>query len=308
YVARLLPPVKKEWSTTTVAKGWIYYELLRMRDFSQDVSWDQTLQHWAQAQYKSIDPALGFYHGPVDTSAGGDNVALQDGYRVDLDLELGLALVDAGVRFQHPEWSTAGKREVETVIQQSYNRTYHLFNRIYLVHDTRFGDNKVQDPQARMGETGQEIEILLRTGTYTHTDAYLQLAKEMIDGLRTSPLRDPAHGGYYFMLYLAPYQGHPAGYVDKRFKEARQLHALIGIHLANQIFNNRWTDMEQDLIKVGTHVLYLPPSVPGFTYRVQLNGDLYPSPKSSPIRAENWNTAEADNIALEAFQTVLDKS
>ena len=307
YITRMLPWVKKEWSTTTAAKGWIYYELLRMRDFSNDASWDHTLQIWAQAQYKGIDPVLGLYHGPIDTSAGHDNVPLQDGYRVDLDLEMGLALVDAGARYQHPEWITAGKREVAVVIKQTYDHTYHLFNRVYLVHDSRFGNNKVWDTQARMGETGQEIEILLRAGSYTHTNEYLQLAKEMIDNLRNSPLRDTVHGGYYFKLYLGPYQGHKTGDVDKNFKEARQLHVLIGIDLANRIFNNRWADLEQDLIKVGTQLLYLPPTVPGFTYRVKLNGDLYPSPKSSPIRAENWNTAEADNIALKAFETVLNK-
>ncbi|GCF10982.1 hypothetical protein [Dictyobacter arantiisoli] len=306
FIARILPTVQRGWGHTILNKGWVYFELLRMRDYSGAIAyWNQTLQGWATSEYQHLDHTLGIQHGRIDTSAGAVKAPLQDGYRVDHALETGLALVDAGTRFQHPEWITAGKRDVAEVIKQAYNPQYHLFGRIYLIHDRRFGANRLMDTQARMGETGQEIEALMRTGAYTHTNAYLSLAKDMLDGLEHSPLRDPVNGGFYFKIFLGPYMGEKAGFVDKTIKEARQLHVLIAVHLANQVFHQRWLGLEQDLIHVATQRLFLPAPVPGFTYRIQLNGQLYPCPSCVAPHVEDWVTSEADNIALEAMQTVL---
>ncbi|GCE08688.1 hypothetical protein [Dictyobacter aurantiacus] len=307
YIARMLPTTQREWGHTVLNKGWVYFTLLHMRDFSHDTDyWNHTMLGWATSEYKRIDPNLGVQHGDLDTSAGGGNVHLQDGYRVDHALETSLALVDAGTRFQHPEWVTAGNRGAEAVIKQAYNQHYHLFGRIYLLNDSRYGSNKLLDTQARMGETGQELEALIRTGAYTHNQTYLKLAKEMLDNLETSPLRDRTNGGFYFKMYLGPYQGFTTGYVDKSIKETRQMHVLIAVHLANLVFNNRWADLEKDLIQVATQRLFLPAPVPGFSYRVLPNGDMYPCPSCTVApKLEDWVTSEADNISLEAFQTVL---
>lgn len=307
YIARMLPTVQREWGHTVLNKGWIYFTLLHMRDFSHDTDyWNHTLIGWATSEYKLIDTQLGVQHGGVDTSAGGGNVHLQDGYRVDHALETSLALVDAGTRFQHPEWVAAGNRGAEAVIKQAYSPRYHLFGRIYLISDPHFGRNKLLDTQARMGETGQELEALLRTGAYTHNQTYLSLAKEMLDSLENSPLRDTTNGGFYFKLYLGPYQGYNTGYVDKSMKETRQMHVLIAVHLANQLFNNRWADMEKDLIQAAIERLFLPAPVPGFSYRVLPDGNMYPCDSCTVApKLEDWVTSEADNISVEAFQTVL---
>jgi hypothetical protein len=306
YIARVLPSVQKKWGKTDLNKGWVYYLLLQVKKYSPNPAyWDRTIQHWAAAQYRKLDHQLGVRHGPVDTTAGSGNVTLADGYRVDHALETGLALVDAGTRYHHPEWVAAGKKDVAVVVAQSFNRQFHLFGRIYLIKDPRFGSHKLLDPQARMGETGQELEALVRTGSYTKNATYLSLAKEMLNALQTSPLRDTVNGGFYFKLYLAPYQGKDAGYVDKSIKEVRQLHTLIGIHLANEVFKNRWAGLEQDMIHVMTHRLFLPGPVPGFSYRVLANGRMYPCHICAQPHVEDWVTSEADNIALEAIQTVL---
>ncbi|GCE30652.1 hypothetical protein KDA_61360 [Dictyobacter alpinus] len=307
YIKRLLPTTQQEWGNTVQNKGWIYFTLLRMRDFSHDTAyWNHTLEGWATAEYKLLDPKLGLPHGGVDSSAGSDKIRLQDGYRVDHALETSLALVDAGTRFHHPEWVTAGKHGVDVVIQQAYNKQYHLFGRIYILSDPRFGDHKLLDTQARMGEIGQEIEALVRTGVYTNNQSYLSLVKEMLDNLQASPLRDTKNGGFYFKLYLAPYQGFDTGHLDKGMKETRQLHVLIATHLANLVFNNRWSDLEQNLIQVTTQRLFLPAPIPGFSYRVLTDGAMYPcKPCKTAPKVEDWITSEADNIALEAMQTVL---
>jgi hypothetical protein len=305
YIARILPTVQRQWGHTILNKGWVYFTLLEMRNYSHDTAyWNQAMLGWAASEYSLLDPQLGVQHGPVDTTAGSDKQRLQNGYRVDHALETGLALVDAGTRFNHPEWVAAGRKDVQVVISQAYDRQYHLFGRIYLIYDPKFGSHKLLDPQARMGETGQEIEALLRAGVYTHTPAYLSLAKEMLDGLETSPLRDPNNGGFYFKLFLGSYMGKNNGDVDKSIKEARQLHTLIAIHLGNTVFHNRWENLEQNLVTVAKQRLFLPGAVPGFTYRVLPSGQMYPCKTCSAPHVENWVTSEADNIAVMALQTV----
>src|SRR5258708_11087487 len=46
-------------------------------------------------------------------------------------------------------------------------------------------------------------------------------------------------------------------------------------------------------------------TMPGFSYQQLPNWAEYPCSTCTPNPTENWNSAEADNIALEALQTVL---
>ncbi len=307
-IARILPAMKSEWGNTTLDKGWIYYLLLRLVQYSRDTAyWTHTIQHWAAAQYSTLDPVLGLHHGVTETVAGPGSIRLQDAYRVDHDLEIGTALVDAGTRFHHPEWVAAGKREVDAVIQQSFSPTYHLFNRIYLIADPRYGSHRVYDSQARMGEEGEELEALVRTGVYTRNSAYLSLAKQMLDALQSLPIHDRTHGGFYFKIYLGDFQGYRAGEVDTTMRETRQLHVLAALHLANLALGNRWAALETEMIQSVTTPgrFFLPGSVAGFPYRLLPSFALYPCPHCSPQPTENWVTSEADGIALETLQTLL---
>ncbi len=308
YIARVLPTVKREWGNTIIHKGWIYYILLRLAQYSNDTAyWTNTAENWAAAQYTSIDPVLGLHHGPTNTDAGPDSIAIQDAYRVDLDLETGLALVDAGTRFNHPEWVTAGKREVDVVIKQTFNETYHLFGRIYLINDPTYGSNKVYDYQAKMGEQGQEIDALIRTGVYAHDTAYLTLAEHMLDALQSLPIHDTTHGGFYFKIYLGAFQGYSAGQVDVHAKELRQLHVLGALHLADVALGNHWASLESEMIRLVTtpNTFFMSAPVPGFYYRELPDFAAYPCSRCSPQPTENWISAESDGIALEAIQNVL---
>ncbi len=311
YIARILPTVKREWGQTTMPKGWLYYILLRLDRYSGDHAyWGATLQHWLQAQYTTTDAVLGVHHAPIDqivSSTPKMTVTLDDAYRVDLDLELGLVLVDAGTRYHHPAWIAAGRREVNIVIQQAFDTTYHLFNRVYLVHDHRYGSHKVVDDEARMGENGQEIEALLRTGIYTKTAAYLELAKEMLDALQVSPLHDTQHKGFYFKIFLRSLQGHAAGKVNRSMKETRQLHMLPPLVLANRVFHKHWAALEAEMIHIATtdYALFLPAPVPGYSYELLPDGHLFPCATCQPAPSENWVSSEADNIGLEGLQAVL---
>ena len=311
-IARLLPTVKSEWGSTTLDKGWVYYILLRLIQYSGDGAyWTNTAQHWAAAQYASIDPALGIHHGPIVVSTAKNAPALKDAYRVDHDLELGAALVDAGTRFNQPAWAAAGKREVDVVTQETFSAQYHLFNRIYVISDPKVGSNKIYDYQAKMGEQGEELEALIRTGAYTHNATFLSLAQEMIDALQSLPIHDTTNGGFFFKMYLGnDGAGHTGGQVDKGSKEARQLHVLESVHLANAVFGNRWAALEAELtqLAITPGKFFLPTPVPGFTYHQLPNWALYPCSSCSPQPTENWDSAEADGIALETLQTILSDS
>ena len=312
YIARLLPTVKSEWGSTTLDKGWVYFILLRLVQYSGDGPyWTATAQHWAAAQYATIDPALGIHHGPVVVSTAKNAPSLKDAYRVDHDLELGAALADAGTRFNHPAWVTAGLKEVNVVTQEAYSTQYHLFNRIYVISDPKVGSNKIYDFQAKMGEQAEELEALIRAGVYTHDAAFLSLAKQMLDALQSLPIHDTTNGGFFFKMYLGnDGAGHTAGQVDTGSKEARQLHLLESVHLANAVFGNRWAALEAELtgLAITPGKFFLPAPVPGFTYHQLPNWALYPCSSCSPQATENWDSAEADGIALESLQTVLSGS
>ncbi|MBO0794603.1 MAG: hypothetical protein J2P36_27125, partial [Ktedonobacteraceae bacterium] len=253
HIAAILPTVKKGWGNTNLPKGWVYYILLRLARYSPESAyWNQAAQHWAAAQYQSLDQNLGVHHGRIVTSTGPDAITLKDAYRVDHALETGLALVDAGTRYHQSAWVKAGQREVDIVVRQSFSNTYHLFNRIYLLSDSKYGSNKVIDHQARLGEQGQELEALVRTGIATNNQQYLNLAAQMLDALQSQPIHDRQSGGFYFKMYLGTDQSNPAGSVSKGSKETRQLHVLASVHLANGALGNRWPALEQELTALAT--------------------------------------------------------
>lgn len=307
-IAQIVPTVKQEWGRSGLDKGWVYYIFLRLAAYSNEPAyWNTVAQNWAQQQYRTLDQQVGVHHGPVDSSAGGGSVHLQDAYRVDHELEVGAALVDAGTRYQHPEWISAGLNEVNVVTRQAFSTTYHLFSRIYVFSDPTYGTNKIYDYQAKVGEEGQEVDALVRSGVYSGTTSFLDLAAQMLDALQALPVYDATNGGFYASIMLGPFEGYPAGFVDQHEKETRQLHVLAAVHLANKARGNRWAALEADLLTVATTTndLFLPAPVPGYTYHQLPDWSLYPCRPCTPQATENWNSAEADNIALEGLQTVL---
>jgi hypothetical protein len=308
YIAQILPTVKARWGHTSDRKGWIYFTLLRLATYSGEPAyWNEAARHWAQVQYQKIDPQLGIHHGKVQTVAGGGSETLQDAYRVDHELEVGVALLDAGKRYQQPGWVSAGLRAVDVVTRQAFDPTYHLFSRIYLINDLRYGKNRVFDAQARMGEQGQIIEMLLHGAAYSESAAFVDLAVQMLDALQASPVRDMSNGGFYFSILVGEYKGKQAGYVSSQQKETRQLHLLSAVHQANKLRANRWASMEEGLLKLATASGYFFQTGlrPGYPYHLLANWSLYPCKTCKPAPDENWISAEANNIALEALQTVI---
>ena len=291
-IARLQPIVYAEWATTANSKGssdpkgWIYFLFQRLAQYDDSTIWTNTMKHWATIIAKAIDPNAGVAHTRIVTSTADNSPSCPDGYRVDQTLENGLALIDAGTRFNEPNWVQIGSQEVDTVIKQAYVTKYHMFARIVC-------QGQISDWEAKGGEIGQEVDALLKTGSYIHNDTYLNLAKDILDAVSNpaTGLRDMQYGGIYFKFLL------DSGTVDKSRKEMRQLEILQAVHEANAIFNNRYADFESSLIKVAKSSFF-PMPVAGWMYEVSNNYQLYKG-------TENWISTEASVIAMEAIQTLL---
>ncbi|MFD0675693.1 MULTISPECIES: S-layer homology domain-containing protein [unclassified Paenibacillus] len=327
-INRLAPRVRNDWSKNTAAKGWLYYVFLRLYNYADNPAdkelWRNTILNWAEDQFNSIDPALGLQHDQnmPNCDCGSSTIFLDDAYRVDRQVELGAALVDAGSRFNKPEWVTAGYKQTMTAYQQTFIEKYGLFARIYVEHDAKYGDKLVWDMQAKMGEVSEEIDALVRAGAVT-TDPQIKkdfydISTKMLNGLRTSPVHDKDNGGYFFKMYLGPsYEGKPDGYVDKSVKEMRQSSLLGTFHIANMLMGNQWTDLEQemravvvDTLNVSPSGMFLPNTRPagetlngyptsnaGYAYELNTDWTIYD--------IENWISNESNSLALLGIQQVL---
>src|SRR5437016_1493098 len=174
-IARLLPTIKVEWGQSTLPKGWIYFLFQRLAQYSGNAGyWTNTMENWAATVYRGIDPAVGVPHGSVKDSTAANAPTCPDGYRVDQNIENGLALIDAGKRFGNQAWMQAGAREVSIIMQQAFVSKYHFFARIVC-------QGKIWNWEAKAGEYGQEIDALLKVGVYTHNQTYLSVAEQMLD-------------------------------------------------------------------------------------------------------------------------------
>jgi hypothetical protein len=286
-IARLLPTIKIEWGHSSLPKGWIYFLFQRLAHYSGDVAyWTSAMEHWAATVYKGIDPVVGVAHGPIIDSTAANAPTCPDGYRVDQNLENGLALIDAGKRFGQQAWVQAGTREVNVITQQAFVRKYHLYARIVC-------QGKIWNWEAKAGEYGQEIDALLKVGVYAQNQTYLSLAEQMLDEIANpqTGLRDMANGGIYFKLLLN------TGNVDTSRKEMRQFAVLQALHEANAIFGNRYAAFESDMIKSVEQAFFTSP-VAGWMDELNPNWTLYKG-------KEDWISMEASGMAMEAILTVM---
>ena len=283
--ARLEPVVLSEFSHYASDKGWVYWQLLRLGALTGNPAWTADAQALATHLAAIIDPGTGVSHGPLTASTAEAAASCPDGYRVDHDLESGLALVDAGARFGNPAWSAAGGHEVDVVVGQTFNTTYHLFARIVC-------QGAVWDAHAKLGEQADDVTALLDAGTVTHNAAYIARATEMLDALAgpASGLHDLAGGGYFFSLDMG------SGVVDSSYKETRQLTLLSDFHRANALTGGRYAGAEAEMLRVAFQMETATP-LPGYPYRE--------APQFGFFKAERWITTESAGIALEALQTVL---
>jgi len=282
-LARLAVPLRAKVVHYSSDKGWVYWQFLQLGALTGDRFWTERAQAFAGHLAGIVDPLLGVVHGRI--SPDGKEPGCADGYRVDHDLEGGLALVDGGIRFGDPTWVVVGMREVLTVVGQAFDTTYHLFNH------TVCGGSPA-DREAKVGEQADEVLALLDTGAATGIPLFTALATEVLDGLVANPARlhDTTGGGFWFAFDLGSQQ------LRDGYKEVRQLTLLTALHRADALEGGRYAALESEMTRVALSMLRRG-RVTGYPYRETAAFDFY--------RGERFITPEAAGIALEALQSVL---
>jgi len=264
-------------------KGWVYWQFLQLGALTGDRFWTERARAFAGHLASIVDPLLGVVHGRI--SPDGKEPGCDDGYRVDHDLEGGLALVDGGIRFGDPSWVVVGMREVLTVVGQGFDLTYHLF-------DHTVCDGAPADREAKVGEQADEVLALLDTGAATQIPLFSLLATQVLDGLvaNSTGLHDKTGGGFWFAFDLG------SGQLRDGYKEVRQLTLLVALHRADALEGGRYAALESEMTNVALGMLHRG-RVTGYPYRETGAFDFY--------RGERFITTEAAGIAVEALQSVL---
>ncbi|HEX6493519.1 MAG TPA: hypothetical protein VF112_08390 [Candidatus Dormibacteraeota bacterium] len=264
-------------------KGWVYWQFLQLGELTGDRFWTERARDFAGHLASIVDPVLGVVHGRI--SPDGKVPGCDDGYRVDHDLEGGLALVDGGIRFGDPGWVVVGMREVLTVVGQGFDTTYHLF-------DHTVCDGTPADREAKVGEQADEVLALLDTGAATRIPLFTTLATQVLDGLvaNATGLHDATGGGFWFAFDLG------SGQLRDGYKEVRQLTLLTALRRADAVERGRYSALETEMTRVALSMLRRG-RVTGYPYRETAAFDFY--------RGERFITTEAAGIAVEALQSVL---
>ncbi len=273
-IARLLPTVKSKYAKTSSTKGWMYYVLLRLWEFTDNPAdkdfWRSSVLSWGNNVMKEIDPTMGIYYSTNmgNCDCGLKTIYLDKAYRVDHQVQAGAALVDAGTRFNKPEWVAAGYKQVLTTYEQAFSERYGFFGRIFLLGNSGYTKNadgtknpaidysnltnKLWDSQVKIGEVSEEIDALMRAAEITTNpvirDKFQEIATKMLNSLRNLGVHDKTYAGFFQNMTVATtdYNG-AEGKVSGNQKEMRQASLLGTYNIANRYMDNQWPDMEKEM-------------------------------------------------------------
>lgn len=282
--------VASEFYNYNLPKGWIYFSLLKAGQFLGDQTLMNDAHSVATNYYRHwYDPSLGFVytrnHSPGD-------------YSPDHTLNCGAALIDAGIRWNMPDWVTAGEKTLDHVIAVALDPTYHMFYNDMTV--SLNGHDTVLNPQAKPSTQGQGVDALLTAYASTHLTRYLNAADEVLQALFNSKLVDAQRGGLYFAIDMSK------GKLLADYKETRsQTLVLLALHHYNTLVGQHYATQEQQMLTVITNSFYQS-TYHGFFYRVTPDFQVYhPSSKHlSPyaVHKEDFFTTEAMGSSLDVLQ------
>ena len=344
-IQRILPTVKSKFARTSSLKGWMYYVLLRLWEYTDNPNdkefWRNAIVYMCNNIYGTIDPEMGLYYSTNmgNADVGSKTIYLDKAFRVGHQVQSGAALVDAGTRFNRPEWIAAGKRQVELTYQKAFVEEYGLFGRIFLLGNSGYKNNsdgtkthydysaftnKLWDGQCKMGEASETIDALLRAADITKDESirslFFEIAEKMLNGLRDQPIHDKVWGGLYKHMVVAPSgEGMMPGEVSTGSKEMRQASLLGTYNLANRIIGPKWHDMEKEMYHLLINTfsdnprgMYLPntanttekingyrKTTAGYTYQLTDNWGIYAG-------TNNWVSNESNSLILLGLFEFLD--
>ena len=307
-IARYTGIVKYEFNNSQNERGWICdEEFLPMFWLSGDDFFrQQTLgqaAYFANSLYRSN---IGAYYKTSSTHTNGY-------YRVDWEVEIGCALVQAGNLFTNADWVSKGYQMVQYAYDHAYLTNYHLFlqqmDDVFLPdgsvnpNQSFFEDSSTDGGSLRFGSIGQEAISLLHVYLVTSNQLFLSRALDLLDPLTVESnlfgLWDTPNGGYFEGLdFPGPtFQSPGVPSLASGKKEAgRQITMLQAYHLANFVTTNRYATTEAALLNVALQKAYYAPGH-GVLYEMRPDWSLV----SVGGVSEDWVTTEAMGIVLEAL-------
>lgn len=311
-IARYTPIIKQEFASSHSEDGWIYDIFADTYELSHDSFYLDTAKSLAKGYAKAFNPQVGSIFKINNSSPQGT-------YRVDLVLESGCALVQAGTQFNNPQWVQDGMSTINFVYNHAYMSQYHTFpsqvsqvvlpsnvanpqETFYSAQTAKNGN--VVGGQVRMGGISQIAISLLDTYKVTHNQDFLNKATDLLDPFalpaNTFGMWDTLDSGYFSALEFTGQSPMQPGSmkVVKTTKEAgRQADMLLAFHLADELTHGRYTNMEQQMLNVALNNIYVP-SIHGATYIVNADWS-FKHFKNGQLN--NMVTTEAMGAELEAL-------
>ena len=269
-------------------KGWIYFALLKVGTLLHNTALVNTAHSVASNFYRhSYDTTLGFVY---------DRNHSPGVYNSDHTLTCGVALIDAGIRWNTPAWVTAGEKTVEHTIAVAQDPQYHLFYYSMVVSNN--GHDTVSNYKAKPATQGQIVDALLTAYTLVHRQQYLDVAKQVLQAIvQTTNMWDTTLGGYYFAFNLS------TGTPITAYKETRsQSLMLLALHHYDTLIHPQYTSQEQQLVDVLTQHFYNT-TYHGYFYRTTPDFQVFVTRQKQGVGTEDYFTTEAMGGAMDALQT-----
>jgi hypothetical protein len=319
-IQRFTAIVKREFAKTHNERGWMYDELVDMARLSGDPFFRDTARGLAEFYATSLFQSdIGAVYKKTTAKPLGH-------YRVDNALEIGCALVQAGVEFKQPDWSAKGERLVNFVYDHAYLRDYHIFltqmdevrlpnghaNPNEKIYRAPFRNYVADGGVVRFGNIGQIALSLLHAHIVTQSGVYLERANDLLLPLtapqNTLGMWDAKDGGYFNgVQFDGPDFRNPGKpkLLKTKKESGRQFHMLQAFHAANRLTAGKYEAMEKALLKVLVENAYCAPGR-GILYEV--------APDWSPLKIkgkaggiEDWVTTEAMGCAMMAIFSLNEK-
>ncbi len=119
-IARYTPIIKSEFANSHNERGWLYDESIALYQLTHDTFYRDMAFSLANSYARAYRARVGsIYQTSADHPYGS--------YRVDMVLEEGCALIQAGTFFQRPAWRQIGTNIVTFVYAHAYIAQYHTF-------------------------------------------------------------------------------------------------------------------------------------------------------------------------------------
>lgn len=311
-ITRYTAMLKYEFATPQNDRGWLYDIFSDLYQLSHDVFYKQTAYSLASYFYTNL------YHPATEVI-----YKIKPGHpygsaRVDQELTVGCALIQAGATFNEPAWKAAGEHIVQTVYTTAYLSQYHVIatqvDNVLLpdgrlnpdptfFHDM-YGHTKVDGGEIRLGSLALEALSLLHAYSATQDQTLLEHALDLLTPLTSDQnllgLWDTRQQGYFASAtFPGPDVQHPgAPQINRTVKESgRQLQMLEAFHIANSFTKNSYQKMQDAMLDVLLKKAYYAPGH-GVLYQETPDWQLVRSRNGQP---QDWVTSEAIGIALESL-------